>query len=74
MGPGAWEPIVDGLLAWRQLQNQYTSAIELRRALHERNATTEPSGWGGPVGLTWMAAYWATLIPLWVFVVVQAAA
>lgn len=45
----------------------------LRRCARERNATSEPGAWGGLVGLTWMAAYWATLVPLWVHVVVEVA-
>ena len=26
--------------------------------------------WGGVVGLTWMIAYWATLLPMWMHVIV----
>ena len=37
----------------------------LRRSLRERNPTTAASAWGGLVGLTWMAAYFATLLPMW---------
>jgi hypothetical protein len=43
----------------------------LHRSLHERNRATDPAAWGGLVGLTWMTAYWATLIPLWVHQVVE---
>lgn len=46
----------------------------LHRSLHERNRATDPASWGGLVGLTWMTAYWATLIPMWVNTVVQIAA
>jgi hypothetical protein len=41
-------------------------ASHLQRSLHETNRSTEASSWGGLVGLTWMTAYWASLIPLWV--------
>ena len=44
----------------------------LRRAFFERNRSTSAAAWGGWVGLTWMTAYWATLIPLWVYVVTRA--
>ena len=37
----------------------------LRRSLRERNRTTDAVAWGGLVGLTWMAGYFATLLPLW---------
>ena len=45
----------------------------LSRALHDRNRATDASSWGGIVGLTWMTAYWATLIPYWIHQVVQIA-
>ncbi len=32
---------------------------------------TDAESWGGWVGLTWMTAYWATLIPVWVYVIVR---
>jgi hypothetical protein len=46
----------------------------LQRSLHERNASTEAKSWGGVIGLTWMTAYWASLIPLWVHQVVMTVA
>lgn len=49
-------------------------AKHLRRSLHERNRATDAASWGGVVGLTWMTAYWATLIPMWVHQGVQLAA
>ncbi len=44
---------------------------QLARALHARQPATDAASWGGWIGLTWMTAYWATLIPLWVYVVVR---
>jgi len=41
----------------------------LQRALHLRNQSSEASAWGGWVGALWMTAYWATLMPLWVFLI-----
>ncbi len=38
----------------------------LSRSIRKRNRTTSAAAWGGLIGLTWMTAYWATLIPLWV--------
>lgn len=43
------------------------------RAFHDTNRATDAESWGGIVGLTWMTAYWATLIPYWVHWVVQIA-
>jgi len=45
----------------------------LIRSFRERNRSTEAAAWGGWIGLVWMTAYWAVLIPLWVHVVVRAA-
>ena len=49
-------------------------ASGLRRALHETNRATDAASWGGLVGLIWMVAYWASLIPLWVHEVVMVSA
>lgn len=38
----------------------------LRDSIHERNPRNDAASWGGAIGLTWMVAYWASLIPLWV--------
>jgi hypothetical protein len=46
----------------------------LYRSLHERKRATDADSWGGPIGLTWMTAYWATLIPIWLHQIVEIAA
>ncbi|MDG2306093.1 MAG: hypothetical protein P8R42_15880 [Candidatus Binatia bacterium] len=38
----------------------------LRDAISQRNRRIDAASWGGAIGLTWMVAYWASLIPLWV--------
>ena len=38
----------------------------LRDAVRQRNPRTDAKAWGGLIGLTWMVAYWASLIPWWV--------
>ncbi len=47
-------------MTWKRL------AKGLRQSIHVRNRMTDAEAWGGLVGLTWMASYWATLIPMWV--------
>jgi hypothetical protein len=37
----------------------------LAESIHARNQTSDADAWGGFIGLTWMAAYWATLLPMW---------
>ena len=41
----------------------------LRDAIAERNRRTDAASWGGFIGLTWMVAYWASLIPLWTYTI-----
>ncbi len=40
------------------------------RAIRLRNRRTNAESWGGPVGLSWMIGYWATIIPAWVYGIV----
>ena len=43
----------------------------LRDSIHQRSPRTDAKAWGGLIGLTWMVAYWASLIPLWVHAVAK---
>ena len=43
----------------------------LAAAWTDRRRSAAAEDWGGAIGVTWMVAYWATLIPAWVFVVVR---
>jgi hypothetical protein len=43
----------------------------LVRAVQMKNRRTDADSWGGLIGLTWMTAYWATLVPMWVYYIVQ---
>jgi hypothetical protein len=47
-----------------------TMADRLRNALYHRRPSTDATSWGGVIGVTWMTAYWASLIPLWVHQIV----
>lgn len=38
----------------------------LRDSILQRQPRRDAAAWGGFIGLTWMVAYWASLIPLWV--------
>ena len=46
-------------------------ATGLKRSIRERNPRRDAESWGGMIGLTWMTAYWATLIPMWVYYLVE---
>ena len=46
-------------------------ATGLRRAIHMKNRRTDAVAWGGLVGAIWMAGYWATLLPMWVYCIVR---
>jgi len=46
-------------------------ATGLRRAIQIKNRRTDAEAWGGIVGAIWMAGYWATLLPMWVYYIVR---
>ncbi len=43
----------------------------LQRSIRLKNQTSDSQAWGGLIGAIWMTAYWATLIPMWVFQIVR---
>jgi len=43
----------------------------LKRAVRVKARRTDADSWGGLIGLTWMTAYWATLIPMWVYYIAR---
>ena len=45
----------------------------LKRSLRVKYQTSDGQAWGGLIGMTWMASYWAVLLPIWVFLIVQRA-
>lgn len=47
-------------VTWARLSKGLSDSIRVR------TRTSDAKAWGGLVGLTWMASYWATLIPMWV--------
>ncbi len=46
-------------------------ATGLKRAVRVKTRRTDADSWGEFIGLTWMTAYWATLIPMWVYYIVR---
>ena len=46
-------------------------AAGLKRAVRVKNRRTDADSWGGLIGLSWMTAYWATLIPVWVYYILR---
>eukprot|EP00295_Goniomonas_pacifica_P023295 CAMPEP_0175925544 /NCGR_PEP_ID=MMETSP0108-20121206/15702_1 /TAXON_ID=195067 ORGANISM="Goniomonas pacifica, Strain CCMP1869" /NCGR_SAMPLE_ID=MMETSP0108 /ASSEMBLY_ACC=CAM_ASM_000204 /LENGTH=127 /DNA_ID=CAMNT_0017248701 /DNA_START=516 /DNA_END=899 /DNA_ORIENTATION=- len=49
------------------LQPVVSVACNLRSALFDYHVTTEGEKWGGVIGVMWMAAYWALLVPPWLY-------
>ncbi len=43
----------------------------LKRAVRVKNRRADAKSWGALIGLTWMTAYWATLIPIWTYYIVR---
>lgn len=52
-------------VTWNTLKSGLQQSIRLK------NPTSASQAWGGLIGITWMAAYWATLIPMWVYQIVR---
>jgi hypothetical protein len=50
---------------WAQL------AAGLKRAVLVKTRRADADSWGGLIGLIWMTAYFATLIPMWVYHIVE---
>lgn len=46
-------------------------AAGLKRAVRVKDRRTDADSWGGLIGLSWMTAYWATLIPVWVYYILR---
>jgi len=42
----------------------------LYKSIKMKNLTTQSEAWGGVIGMMWMTAYWATLIPSWIYLIV----
>jgi hypothetical protein len=43
----------------------------LTRSIQQKNPTSNSEAWGGLVGTIWMTAYWAALLPVWVYLIVR---
>ena len=44
--------------------------IGLKKSIKIKILTTKLEDWGGVIGMMWMAAYWAILIPVWIYLIV----
>lgn len=51
--------------------NWKSLARGLNKAIYGKNQTSDSKAWGGLVGIIWMTVYWATLIPMWVYLIIQ---
>ncbi|MEE2678702.1 MAG: hypothetical protein VX546_09020 [Myxococcota bacterium] len=43
----------------------------LHASIYARTPARDAESWGGWVGLTWMVSYWAAVIPVWVYWIVE---
>jgi hypothetical protein len=43
----------------------------LVQSIRQKNQTFTSEAWGGWIGATWMSAYWASLIPIWVYLIIR---
>jgi len=42
----------------------------LKESIRIKNQTADYKSWGGLSGMIWMTAYWATLLPVWVYLII----
>ena len=49
----------------------YKLSTGLFNSLTSKNISVKLEDWGGFIGMTWMTAYWATIMPLWIYVIVS---
>lgn len=50
--------------------NWNTITTGLSRSIKLKNQASDKNSWGGLIGLTWMACYWATIIPFWLYYII----
>jgi hypothetical protein len=43
----------------------------LYKAIQVKNVTTQSQAWGGLIGMMWMVAYWASLLPIWIYFIIR---
>jgi hypothetical protein len=43
----------------------------LKRAVRVKTRRTDADSWCGLIGLSWMTGYWGSLIPMWVYYIVE---
>ena len=43
----------------------------LYQSIQVKNLTTQSDAWGGTLGMTWMIGYFATLIPVWIYLILR---
>ena len=54
---------------------RHMSKSQIIKGLHKsiklKIPSTESKDWGGVIGMTWMVSYWATIIPGWLYLIIQ---
>ena len=43
----------------------------LHKSINLKIPTINSGDWGGVIGMTWMVAYWATIIPCWLYLIIR---
>ena len=45
--------------------------IGLIKAIKTKEISCKVEDWGGTIGMTWMISYWGTIIPIWIYVIIN---
>ena len=43
----------------------------LKNSIKVKNLSVKLDDWGGIIGLTWMLAYWASIMPIWIYLIIS---
>ena len=52
------------IMSWKILKTGLIESFQIKII------SDESKYWGGMIGLTWMLCYWATMIPIWIYVII----
>ena len=50
-------------------RKSYTLLDGLQNSIQIKNPSTTLNDWGGVVGIIWATSYWATILPVWVYLI-----
>ncbi len=56
---------ITSVMPWKMFKAELIESFQIKII------SNELKHWGGMIGLTWMLGYWATIIPIWIFIIIN---